>query len=262
MKMELFEKIVSQLKPWTNKEWNQWIDFVQHSIGIKENEMNENHFFYYVIPKVITLHGFGEPLLDKYIVERVKCLTKHHIPSYFSCHPQNINIETCMKLFDAGLTYLKFSSERIEDFQEKYANIHVLNFIKHEGDFKTKVIIDVVGDKAKLRKLQGWFPGTYVYVKHQDNQWYVGTKKKTPVAHLSGPCQFPWSSLTVLWDGSVVPCNQDFNAEMKLGDANKQSLKTIWNSKKYQDFRKLHLMLNKPLKCIDRCDMQLLVGEL
>jgi len=263
MKMPLFEKIVKQIKPWNDKEWNEWTTFVQNIVGIKENEMSENHFFYCIIPKVITLHGFGEPLLDKHIVERVKLLTKHHIPSYFSCHPKNFDYEQGLKLAKAGLSYLKISSEKINDFDD-YTKFEINSFIFAIPllNGKTKVVIDVVGDQTALKKLQKWFPKAYVYVKSQDNQWYAGTKKKTPVAHLSGPCQFPWSSLTILWNGDVVPCNQDFNAEMKLGDATTQSLWEIWNSKKYKDFRMLHLKLDKPLKCIDKCDMNCLVGEL
>jgi radical SAM protein with 4Fe4S-binding SPASM domain len=52
------------------------------------------------------------------------------------------------------------------------------------------------------------------------------------------PCYFPWHSLTVAWDGKVVPCCRDHNSTTVLGDATRQSLEEIWNGQALQDLRK------------------------
>jgi radical SAM protein with 4Fe4S-binding SPASM domain len=49
------------------------------------------------------------------------------------------------------------------------------------------------------------------------------------------------SRLTILEYGAVCPCCIDIDATLKLGDANTEKLKDIWNSKKLKELRKLHI---------------------
>ena len=42
-------------------------------------------------------------------------------------------------------------------------------------------------------------------------------------------CYFPWTSMSVLWDGRVVTCCMDSNGVQVLGDLNSQSVMEIWN---------------------------------
>lgn len=51
------------------------------------------------------------------------------------------------------------------------------------------------------------------------------------------PCPFPWRYLVVQWNGDVVPCCRDCNAELVLGNVADSTLREIWNGKAYQDFR-------------------------
>jgi len=74
MDMGLFEKIIGQIRPFSESEWRQWESFARERYGIDKLDMSENHFFLYVIPKVLVLHGYGDPLLDKHMPERVKLL--------------------------------------------------------------------------------------------------------------------------------------------------------------------------------------------
>jgi radical SAM protein with 4Fe4S-binding SPASM domain len=55
------------------------------------------------------------------------------------------------------------------------------------------------------------------------------------------PCPFPWQYLVVQWDGTVVPCCRDYNGVNPMGNVRVSSLKEIWNSTRYADFRAQHL---------------------
>ncbi|MHB0999890.1 MAG: radical SAM protein [Armatimonadota bacterium] len=44
------------------------------------------------------------------------------------------------------------------------------------------------------------------------------------------PCPLLWHALIVLWDGTVLPCPQDFFGILKLGNVNDESLLDIWNN--------------------------------
>ena len=43
------------------------------------------------------------------------------------------------------------------------------------------------------------------------------------------PCVYPWHSVSVTWDGRVVPCCRDANASTILGDLRNDRLEDIWN---------------------------------
>ena len=92
--------------------------------------MSENHFFLYIIPKVIQLHGYGDPLLDKNMAEYVGLLTSRGIPSYFSCNPANINVEKTAEMFENGLSFIKYSIESVDDESHKQIRGAASNFTK------------------------------------------------------------------------------------------------------------------------------------
>jgi len=51
---------------------------------------------------------------------------------------------------------------------------------------------------------------------------------------------------------------EDFNNEIILGDATKQSLEEIWNGDLYRQFRFDHINFRKGFKCNEQCDMNLI----
>lgn len=66
------------------------------------------------------------------------------------------------------------------------------------------------------------------------------------------PCYLLFHQMCILWDGKVVPCCNDYNAKQVLGDANKQSLKEIWENAAWIREKHRNLDFNIPV-CKD-CD--------
>ncbi len=50
-------------------------------------------------------------------------------------------------------------------------------------------------------------------------------------------CPAPWSSLSILWDGRVVPCCFDVNADYVVGDISRNTLQEIWNGRPMRQLR-------------------------
>ncbi len=119
MTAEIFSKVISQLRPWSPEKWETWQKFIEEKYAIDRNDISENHFFLHVIPKVIVLHGYGDPLLDKNIPDYVELMTKQGLISYFSCNPANINMERTIETFENGLNYVKYSIESVDDLRHK-----------------------------------------------------------------------------------------------------------------------------------------------
>lgn len=276
MNLEVFNKIVEQLTPFSKEEWNAWESFVEDKYGIPNNVMSENHFYLYIIPKIIQLHGYGDPLLDKNMPEYVKILTDKGFLSYFSCNPANINVEKMVQIFENGLDYIKYSIESVDDmvhkqirgkasdFTESYKKILKLLEIKKENKYKATIIITMLDLNRKtqneeFQRLREAFKGLvdYIYLKSEDQQWYREDYHGTKSVHWSEICQHPWMSMTIKSNGEAAMCMEDFNNEIILGNAKEQSLYDIWNSEKYNKFRKDHFNLTPGIKCTEECDMKL-----
>lgn len=280
LSLDVYKNIIDQIKPFTPEQWMKWEAFVEEKYKIKKDDMSENHFFLYVIPRVLVLHGYGDPLLDIHMPERVRLLSERGIPSYFSCNPTNIDIEKTTRMFDNGLGYIKYSVESVDDIRHKEVRGEKSNFtdsykkilhmldLKSRRGYKTSVVITMLNlnkpwQEEEFQKLKDAFDGmgVYIYLKSQDQKWYKGNVQKTNSIHWIEFCQFPWSSMTIKSNGEAVECVEDYNNEIIFGDTKKESLYNIWNGEKYKKFRQDHFNLTGGIKCSERCDMTL-IGSL
>lgn len=275
-----FENIINQIRPYTEKEWSSWQSFVEDNYQIARNDMSENHFFLHIIPKVVVLHGYGDPLLDKQLAKRIRMLTGKGVTTYFSCNPANIDVEKNIEMFESGLGYIKYSIESVDDFLHKKIRGNASNFSasykkivrlleeKAKHNYKTTIVITMLDLKRQdqqddFRKLKKAFEGfdVYIYLKSQDQQWYQKKNEGTNSIHWREFCQFPWSSMTIKSNGQATMCVEDFNNEIILGGANEEPLLDIWNGAKYEQLRRNHFKLQPGIKCTEQCDMKL-IGQL
>ncbi len=275
-----FERIIDELRPYSAEEWAEWQDFVENNYAVDRNEMSENNYFLHVIPKVIQLHGYGDPLLDTEMPNRIKQLTERGLASYFSCNPANIDVERNIEMFGNGLGYIKYSLESVDDFLHKKIRGDASNFeasyqkilkmleAKKKHKLETTIVITMLDLKREdqeeeFKKLRKAFSGldVYIYLKSQDQQWYQEKYEGTKSIHWTEFCQFPWSSMTIKSNGEAAMCVEDFNNEIILGDTRTESLYDIWNGTKYDQFRHDQFNLKKGIKCTRQCDMKL-IGSL
>ena len=70
---------------------------------------------------------------------------------------------------------------------------------------------------------------------------------------LLNQCWRMWSSCVITWDGVVVPCCFDKDAKHQLGDLKTQAFKELWNSNKYQSFRRSVLKSRQEIDICKNC---------
>jgi radical SAM protein with 4Fe4S-binding SPASM domain len=63
----------------------------------------------------------------------------------------------------------------------------------------------------------------------------VDNGKPLPVNRI--PCPLLWHAMVIFWDGSVLPCPQDFFGKLKLGSLQDSGLMDIWNGYEMQRLR-------------------------
>jgi radical SAM protein with 4Fe4S-binding SPASM domain len=275
---ELFEKLLEKVKPYTQNKIDEFWKWLKEEAKQDKNEVSENGFYFSIVSKHLILHGFGEPFLDKNLIKRIEACKTRNIPTYFSCTPATMTIEKATKAMEAGLGVLKFSLDAMDDdeikkirgpkanYNESIQKILKLIKIKKEKNLKTVLVpcmISMKTNEKSLNEQQAFLNfwkeyDVFAYIKSQDNRWLLEQDKnlQNKSHYAKQYCEYPWTSLTVMADGKVVPCTQISNHEIILGDVNKQTLEEIWNSKEYKEFREMHISGKFPKnhKCNKRCD--------
>jgi len=74
------------------------------------------------------------------------------------------------------------------------------------------------------------------------NNIYTGSKEREV-------CAGPFTHLSIKFDGRVTLCCQDTEAELAIGDVNKESIADIWYGEKAEKLRKQHISGDLPERC-------------
>jgi len=83
------------------------------------------------------------------------------------------------------------------------------------------------------KSIEKWLPLNSHFTRYRlkDGEYVI---KNT----LPDRCARLWFNPVITWDGKVIPCCFDKDAEYIMGDLNQDSFRDIWNGPKYRIFRK------------------------
>ena len=214
---------------------------------------------------VTHLHGFGEPMLDQLLPERIRIAKGHGIKdTYIVSNASLLSPEMSREIISAGLDKMKISFYGTDeqsynstmkhlDFKTTFQNIK--DFLRIRGDMRRsnpRLIIQYLPAETNGARTEEfrtfWEPlidaraGDCLNVSTLHN--YGGGRDYNPMGtKIVSVCYFPWTSMSVLWDGRVVTCCMDSNGLQVLGNLNSQTVEEVWTgpvlSGVRDDFRKL-----------------------
>jgi hypothetical protein len=186
--------------------------------------------------ETISLFGFGEPLLDKTISEKVALVNMLEMEPIITTNASLLTERMAHRLLDAGLRQIRFS---VHGLGETYNKTHIglswkktirniMNFIAmNAGECTTHVsVIPLHGETVEEIKnfwqymvdyLEIWRPHNWSYAKSYRK---VNRRKSTCGRPSSGPVQ-------INADGKMMVCCFDFNAEMTIGDTYENTIEEI-----------------------------------
>lgn len=84
------------------------------------------------------------------------------------------------------------------------------------------------------------------YTQNTDGSYSIKNK-------LLNHCWKMWHSCVITWDGAVVPCCFDKDAEYKMGTIADQTFSQIWQSLPYQNFRKSLIKSRSSIEMCKNC---------
>ena len=129
-------------------------------------------------------------------------------------------------------------------------NEHQIHEVKRIGNelgvnevkFKTAQIYDFGNGNDLIPTLDGYSR----YKQNSDGKWSI----KNP---LDNHCWRMWSGAVITWDGKVIPCCFDKDAQHSMGNLYSHSFKEIWNNKQYKDFRASILRSRSEVEMCKNC---------
>jgi radical SAM protein with 4Fe4S-binding SPASM domain len=93
-----------------------------------------------------------------------------------------------------------------------------------------------------------WIPDDKKYQRYRKNNSDYAIKNT-----FRNHCLRLWLNPVVTWDGKVVPCCFDKNADNIMGNLKDMSFRTIWNGEKYKIFRNSVLKDRKSIEICRNC---------
>jgi len=221
------------------------------------------------IPEIthIAFSALGEPLLDRFLVERVAYARKAR-PDWtpFEVYTNGTYLTPAKfeALRDAGIDSLTISlnavtpeqHEKIMGIKGKFGQI-VANakYAIANTQGKCEVIVKAVRnedtfdevDQVKFHMMWGIrlapdvYPGNGQVVLEAN--WAGGTRTiETRVLDPDSMCGRAVGQISILWDGKVTMCCFDPLNTFPLGDLKTQTIREIYNSEKYTTFREDHFL--------------------
>ncbi|MBM3245426.1 MAG: hypothetical protein FJZ15_06525 [Candidatus Omnitrophica bacterium] len=204
-------------------------------------------------------YGFGEPLLDPFLVERIryaKSQSIRYVP-IFSNFSQ-IDEDKISDLIDSGLDEITVGFEGAD--KETFEQVRIgINFDDVNSNIvKFLLIRDHLRRKNPLLNLfitrrkgnEKAVSCVYRRWKNKVNEVFVW-----PASNWTGatdeicssrprivfPCFALWDSVVIRWNGNVVLCSSDYDDFCILGNVRKSSIREIWSSEKLEEIRREHL---------------------
>jgi radical SAM protein with 4Fe4S-binding SPASM domain len=215
--------------------------------------------------KSIQLSYRGEPLLNKNLTDMI-CYAKEkkieHV--YFCTNGALLTPKRMDDIITAGLDLIiisvqgankkEFEKERLgAKFEFVLRNIKILSEIKKTRKLKRpKICLQAVMlpglNISEMVNFWDQYCDEFRIVKYKDPQACLLNIKTEWV------CPQLWERMTIEWNGTILPCNNNDVGSFKLGNANECSLKEAWNGEKMNMLRNMHLkgMSHKVLDC-DGC---------
>ncbi|TAJ24520.1 MAG: radical SAM protein [Nitrospirae bacterium] len=223
----------------------------------------------------IKLSFRGEPTLHPHLSDMVAyAKQKGILDVYFNTNATLLTDTLVHKLIDAGLDRISVSFEGItKEAYEGYRpgakydkvieNVRRLKTIRDQRGLGYPQIRMQTVMLPELQEAFGQY--TDFWKPWVDEVAYIDARREGPQDDHRGlradwACPFLWQRMTILWDGTLLPCLMhgvtDFSL-LALGNVKETSIKSLWQSERAARYRTLHREGRAhELEACDRCSFR------
>lgn len=251
MDPDLYKKVLSELTPhiyYLNLYFQgepmlhpDFFSFLEPARGIRTVVATNGHFLAAGNSEKIVMSGLGKLIvsLDGMDPETYSVYRKG---GDFNKVTEGIrNITSALKKHKSAM---KLEIQLLVNRYNEHQIIQVKKFAKEAGaSLKLKSMQIIRGRNAGT-----WLPSDKKYSRYRNDRNGFIIKSSLP-----DRCWRLWFNPVITWDGKVIPCCFDKDAEYIMGDLTKESLSAIWNGEKFMAFRKMILTGRKNIAMCRNC---------
>lgn len=228
---------------------------------------------------LISMFGFGEPLIDSKIDKKVEFVHSLGMESFITTNGSLLHSDLAVRLLRAGLTHIRFSAHGLFDNYEKvHKGLSFNNFMRHFHNFlavndghwhpdNKKAIVSVsvipMHGESVDEIIEFYKPGERVdYLEiWKPHNWTNGKEFREAKPERKKTCGRPFTGpLQINADGTMMVCCFDYNGVMTIGDTSYESIPRILNGDILRGIREKHRSGDlRGLPC-ETCD-QLNIGD-
>jgi len=213
---------------------------------------------------LVTLHGWGEPLLHPELPEIIQLMHKNRIATVLTTNGILLNSVISEKLIESKLDIIYISIDGASE--ESYQKYRI------GGNFKK--VIQNIENLVAMKKNKGsktpFIEWQFIVFKHNEHEMkearslakkigvnnivflpaYTEDDTFAPSDHKmrlsegspllkNHKCKHLWTTFSIHWNGNVVPCCYDYDEKYKFSDYNKTPFTELWNNSVFQASRKM-----------------------
>jgi len=260
-----------------------------NSIEIKKGDLSLE-LFEKIIEEIhhqtfyLNLYFQGEPLLHNQITNMISIARRYRIYTVLSTNAQNIDEPLAQHIVKSGLskiiismdgmtasTYNKYriggNIDKVKTAIETLISVKkklglnnpkiIVQFLVHRfNEHEIKIFKQwarSLNIKAELKTMQIYKDFSFVptlsrYSRYElkENRWQLKRTKRNR-------CFRIWSQCVIQYDGSLLPCCYDKEGNFNMGNIKEKSLKELWHSKAFNDFRLKILKSKNTIKMCNNC---------
>lgn len=253
-------------------------DFYQKTI----DELS-NHLIYLI------LYFQGEPYLHPHFFDLVSYTSQKNIYTATSTNAHYLHEKNAQKTLDSGLDRLIISIDgTTQETYEQYRiggnlekvlrGTETLLNLRKKGNYQKPYTIfqflvvkpneHQIEEVKRLAKNLGVdkvaFKTAQIYDYENGSRLMPSNSKYSRYAlqsngkyaiknPLLNQCWRMWQGCVITWDGKIVPCCFDKDATHQLGNLQEKTLREIWQSEAYQNFRQKLLISRKEIDICQNC---------
>jgi len=205
----------------------------------------------------LCMHNWGEPLLHKDIFKMIE-YAKNKRVNYVVMNTNGTLLTDKMidQIVDSKLDIIRFS---IDGSAETFKRVRGVELKKIEQNInKLKNVKEIRRPELKMGVVFTIEEDTEGDVEDYITHWeqivdHVRLQPKLITSPRTEVCPEPfgkdYGKLVVLWDGRVIPCCVDYNANLTVGSVQNDTIQNLWKNEKMDLLRKQHLNGQFPDTC-------------
>lgn len=207
----------------------------------------------------LNLSHRGEPLFHPELERMIRMAAERDLATRIHTNATMLDRDRSISLLDAGPDLMSFSFDGYDKntyesvrvggvFEETLRNIRFFLSEKTRRRLKKPyTVIQIIeppdADRGYREKLDAFgrrfrSEGLDKFYVKKPHNWAGNAPGEYALDRNYLLCTFLYYSMTILWNGLVCPCPQDWYGTMVLGDLNEQTVESVWNGEKMLRMRR------------------------